>query len=134
MLKCSGKNQLQAATLASALQQQTLQNYKEATAHSTVSSHFDGLEVNMLKDLSLDDPTAASDSMKFNGISNGSVPTTAKTVTSSTGSKVSVLVGNSGNSNNTTGKAAQSSGKPKNGEYTFYSLLLFNIFWSTLKG
>ncbi|VEN34973.1 unnamed protein product [Callosobruchus maculatus] len=109
-------------------EQETLQNYKQVTAHSVVGS-FDGLDVNLLKNINsgkfisinepysavyklsfIDDSPLSSDSSRFNGISNGSVGS-VKSIPGSSGQRVNVLVGNSGgnsssNSNNTNSGSA----------------------------
>nr|CAI5855053.1 unnamed protein product [Callosobruchus analis] len=101
-------------------EQETLQNYKQVTAHSVVGS-FDGLDVNLLKNINSDDSPLSSDSSRFNGISNGSVGS-VKSIPGSSGQRVNVLVGNSSansssNSNNVNSgsgshKAHKQSGKP----------------------
>nr|CAH7767847.1 unnamed protein product [Callosobruchus chinensis] len=111
--------------------QETLQNYKQVTAHSVVGS-FDGLDVNLLKNINsgkfisinepysavyklsfIDDSPLSSDSSRFNGISNGSVGS-VKSIPGSSGQRVNVLVGNSsGNSSSNSNNTNSGSGPHK---------------------
>ncbi|CAH2013771.1 unnamed protein product [Acanthoscelides obtectus] len=108
-------------------EQETLQNYKQATAHSVVTS-FDGLDVNLLKNINsgkfisinepysavyklsfIDDSPLSSDSSRFNGISNGSVGS-VKSIPGSSGQRVNLLVGNSSSNTSENSKNSPNSG------------------------
>lgn len=90
-------------------EQETLQNYKQATAHSVIGE-FDGLDglINNAQNGKFDSPLS-SDSSRFNGVSNGSV-SSGKPSASASGSRVNILAGttNSSTSIPASPKAAKS--------------------------
>ncbi|XP_018571795.1 constitutive coactivator of PPAR-gamma-like protein 1 homolog isoform X1 [Anoplophora glabripennis] len=73
-------------------EQESLQNYRLATANSIITD-FEGLDVNLLKNANSDDSPLSSDSSRFNGISNGSVSSAKSLAGSSSGTRVNLLVG-----------------------------------------
>ncbi|XP_074029508.1 constitutive coactivator of PPAR-gamma-like protein 1 homolog [Leptinotarsa decemlineata] len=81
-------------------ERETLQIYKEATAHSVITD-FEGLDVNLLNNMSNhnDDSPVSSDSSRLNGISNGSVSSAKSAAGPSSGNKVNNLASTSDSSN-----------------------------------